>query len=146
MQDVRSDLQNGMSIAETCQKYKMSFKELIDVCNHRQYQSYALEVEDGIYIRNSRYFVYSADAYCSFIDLDEARYVRDTQPPVPKCLGDTYVSKKRKSWCIQRTNRVHQGHYGAYESREIARKVRDKLVLCNWDKRQLPKIKKELGL
>ena len=37
-------------------------------------------------------------------------------------------------------------YYGQYSSLEIARKVKQKLIEANWDKRQLNKIRKEIGL
>lgn len=40
----------------------------------------------------------------------------------------------------------HNVYYGTYASEKIANKVVDKLMLCNWDKKELPRIHKELGI
>lgn len=37
-------------------------------------------------------------------------------------------------------------YFGQYDTLETARKVKQKLIKCNWDKSQLNKIRKELGL
>ena len=57
---------------------------------------------------------------------------------------DTYISilKGRKGFIIRKNN----VYYGNYETLEIARKVKRKLIEANWDKNQLNNIRKELGL
>ena len=57
---------------------------------------------------------------------------------------DTYISirKDAKGFLIRKNN----VYYGNYETLEIARKVKKKLIECNWDKSKLNDIRKELGL
>ena len=57
---------------------------------------------------------------------------------------DTYISilKGRKGFIIRKNN----VYYGNYETLETARKVKKKLINCNWDKSKLNNIRKELGL
>ena len=57
---------------------------------------------------------------------------------------DTYISilKNRKGFLIRKNN----VYYGNYETLEIARKVKRKLIEVNWDKNQLNKIRIGLGL
>ena len=57
---------------------------------------------------------------------------------------DTYISilKGRKGFIIRKNN----VYYGNYETLEIARKVKRKLIEANWDKNQLNNIRKEIGL
>ena len=57
---------------------------------------------------------------------------------------DTYISilKGRKGFIIRKNN----VYYGNYETLETARKVKKKLIEANWDKNQLNKIRKELGI
>ena len=59
-------------------------------------------------------------------------------------FNDTYISilKGRKGFIIRKNN----VYFGNYETLEIARKVKIKLIEENWDKNQLNKIRKELGL
>lgn len=57
---------------------------------------------------------------------------------------DTYISilKGRKGFIIRKNNM----YYGNYETLEIARKVKRKLIEANWDKSKLNDIRKGLGL
>ena len=57
---------------------------------------------------------------------------------------DTYISilKGRKGFIIRKNN----VYFGNYETLEIARKVKRKLIEANWDKNQLNKIRIGLGL
>lgn len=59
-------------------------------------------------------------------------------------FNDTYISilKGRKGFIIRKNN----VYFGNYETLEIARKVKRKLIEANWDKNQLNKIRKELGI
>ena len=61
-----------------------------------------------------------------------------------KDFHDTYISilKGRKGFLIKKNN----VYFGNYETLEIARKVKRKLIEANWDKNQLNDIRKELGL
>lgn len=61
-----------------------------------------------------------------------------------KDFNDTYISilKGRKRFIIRKNN----VYFGNYETLEIARKVKRKLIEANWDKNQLNDIRKELGL
>ena len=61
-----------------------------------------------------------------------------------KDFNDTYISilKGRKGFIIRKNN----VYFGNYETLEIARKVKMKLIEANWDKNQLNDIRKELGL
>ena len=63
---------------------------------------------------------------------------------VHKDFNDTYISilKGRKGFLIRKNN----VYYGNYETLEIARKVKKKLIEANWDKSKLNNIRKELGL
>ena len=61
-----------------------------------------------------------------------------------KDFNDTYISilKGRKGFIIKKNN----VYFGNYETLEIARKVKRKLIEANWDKSKLNDIRKELGL
>lgn len=61
-----------------------------------------------------------------------------------KDFNDTYISilKGRKGFIIRKNN----VYFGIYETLEIARKVKMKLIEANWDKSKLNDIRKELGL
>ena len=61
-----------------------------------------------------------------------------------KDFNDTYISilKGRKCFIIKKNN----VYFGNYETLEIARKVKRKLIEANWDKSKLNDIRKELGL
>lgn len=61
-----------------------------------------------------------------------------------KDFHDTYISilKGRKGFIIRKNN----VYFGNYETLEIARKVKRKLIEANWDKSKLNDIRKELGL
>ena len=61
-----------------------------------------------------------------------------------KDFNDTYISilKGRKGFIIRKNN----VYFGNYETLEIARKVKRKLIEANWDKSKLNDIRKELGL
>lgn len=57
---------------------------------------------------------------------------------------DTYISilKGKKGFIIRKNN----VYFGNYETLEIAREVKKKLIEAKWDKSRLNKIRKELGL
>ena len=59
-------------------------------------------------------------------------------------FNDNYISilKGRRGFIIRKNN----VYFGNYETLEIARKVKRKLIEVNWDKSQLNKIRKELDL
>ena len=61
-----------------------------------------------------------------------------------KDFNDTYISilKGRKGFIIRKNN----VYFGNYETLEIARKVKMKLIEAKWDKSKLNDIRKELGL
>ena len=61
-----------------------------------------------------------------------------------KDFNDTYISilKGRKGFIVRKNN----VYFGNYETLEIARKVKRKLIETNWDKSKLNNIRKELGL
>lgn len=61
-----------------------------------------------------------------------------------KDFNDTYISilKGRKGFIVRKNN----VYYGNYETLELARKVKRKLIEVNWDKNQLNKIRIGLGL
>lgn len=61
-----------------------------------------------------------------------------------KDFHDTYISilKGRKGFIIRKNN----VYFGNYETLEIAREVKRKLIEANWDKSKLNDIRKELGL
>lgn len=63
---------------------------------------------------------------------------------IHKEFNDTYISirKNTKGFIIKRNNT----YYGNYETLETARKVKSELIKVDWDKAQLNKIRKELGL
>ena len=56
---------------------------------------------------------------------------------------EPYITLKQDGRYIIRKN---SKYYGQYDTLEIARQVKQKLVEHKWDKRQLNNIRKELGL
>ena len=61
-----------------------------------------------------------------------------------KDFADTYISiRKNKKGFIIKKNNVY---YGNYETLDIAREIKRKLIECNWDKDQLNNIRKSLGI
>jgi len=63
---------------------------------------------------------------------------------IQKDFHDTYISilKNKKGFIIRKNN----VYYGNYETLDIAREVKKALVECNWNKSELNKIRKELGV
>ena len=61
-----------------------------------------------------------------------------------KDFNDTYITilKGRKGFIIRKNNI----YFGNYETLDLARKVKKKLIEVNWDKSKLNNIRKELGL
>ena len=57
-----------------------------------------------------------------------------------------FIYQKEHGYVIQKTIKTKYQYFGTYDSLEDARKVRDKLIDCNWEKSQLPLILKELGV
>lgn len=56
---------------------------------------------------------------------------------------EPFITKRKTGKYLIRKDEIY---YGQYDSLEIARKVKKGLVECNWDKKQLNKIRKGLGL
>ena len=153
-EDVRNDLRNGVTIDEVCRKYGLSFKELLSF----------LRVNSGIsndtrrdykHIRpkGARFEVFKSIngkqiVFGRFIHYFDAKTLRD------KCVeedwdlslvtnGDLYITLRNDRFYIERKGK---STYGAYEYLEDARKVRDKLIECNWRKSDLDSICKILGV
>ena len=57
-----------------------------------------------------------------------------------------YYDKIWNRYRIQKIINGRKTSYGTYDTLEEAMLVRDRLILCDWDKKQLQKIKDELGI
>lgn len=67
--------------------------------------------------------------------------------PVNRDKGsDKFIYPRGKQFAIMKSIKGDFRYYGVYNTMEDARKVRNKLIDCNWDKSQLPSIHKELGV
>lgn len=155
---IRTELREGKTIDEVCREYNMSFSKLLNTL--RTTQSVPRKEEnlpDYIYIVGNRYEIRKVKnkkivTYGSYNHLGEALKVRDelilkewNESP-DKYLGDKFIYPRTHGFLVQKTMDKKTYHCGFYESISDARKVRDKLVECNWDFRQLNNILKELGV
>ena len=71
-------------------------------------------------------------------------YQPDLSRPLPPNFNGyiTYDKRSKKSpYFIRKGNTI----YGYYQTREIANKVVEKLIACNWDKSQLQNIRESIG-
>ena len=154
---IRHDLKNGLSINEVCEKYNLTFKELYAQLKHKPKDKESCDNEKHIYLVRTRYFILkggdSTKNYGSYFNLEEAIRVRDElvsqewNVDPNDYLGDKYISIKDKNFKISKSWGKHKTVvYGEYRSLEDARKVRDALVVFDWDKDYLPLILKRLGV
>ena len=93
------------------------------VLTPRQYRSIMRNIirKDGYSMKKSRVKPYKSRT-------------RFNEPHITLKKDGKYMIRKKSTY------------YGQYSSLEIARKVKQKLIEANWDKRQLNKIRKEIGL
>ena len=160
LMDIREDLKR-LSIEETCKKYKITFQDLCKICsssikkgNHKQNNSFPKYINPV----SARFEVMKcldgkSVVFGHYMSLEEAIEVRDKLISLGwkanplDYLGDKYITKTNQKYSITKTfGRNNTIHYGRYNSLEDARKVRDKLVKCNWEKSQLQQICRELGV
>ena len=154
---IRHDLKNGLSISEVCEKYNLTFKELYAELKHKPQDKEDCDNEKHIYLIRTRYFILKGGDYTknygSYFSLEEAIRVRDELVSLEwnvdsnDYLGDKYITCKEKNFKISKSWGKHKTVvYGEYRSLEDARKVRDALVVFDWDKDYLPLILKRLGV
>ena len=93
------------------------------VLTPRQYRSIMRNIirKDGYSMKKSRVKPYKSRT-------------RFNEPHITLKKDGKYMIRKKSTY------------YGQYSSLEIARKVKQKLIEANWDKKQLNKIRKEIGL
>ena len=65
------------------------------------------------------------------------------QPPQKR---RNYIYPHGKKFTIRKQLNNERIQYGTYLTMEIAESIRDKLIKCNWDKKQLPGIRERLSV
>lgn len=155
--EIQKDFQKGLTIKEVCNKYKMSFKDIVKLIRSQNPQGTYESSEKYIYKYNNRWTIIrkinqKRTVFGSYIDFKEAKKVKNEleqlnwQVNPQDYLGDRYIHKEHKAYKIIKHNGKKSIRYGTYHDLKTARKVRDMLIECNWNKENLPKIKKELGV
>ena len=81
-----------------------------------------------------------------FIDLFNLCHEVYPRPQIVKGGENMYLSRNGGAVSIKKKVNGRHDYFGTYSSIEDARKVRDKLAECDWDKNRLSDICKELGV
>ena len=97
---IQKDFKNGLSISEICDKYSITFKELVTI---------HLKKQAELNPKNS-------------------------------------IRHHSGGFVLEKTINGKTVYYGYYKTLETAEKVKQKLIQCNWNKKYLPLIHKELGV
>ena len=156
--EIQKELQNGVSINEICNKYKITFDNLFKMLHtkggtgkKRNYHSNTSELY--IVKQGRRYLIMNSHiCYGRYFSLDEAKLVRDYLVGVnwnvnPRdYLGDAYIQiRKNKGYLVKKQ---YQGNpaikCGVYKTLKDARKVRDFMDKHDWDIKYLHEIQKEV--
>lgn len=155
--EIQKDLQKGLTIGEVCNKYKMSFKDIFKLIKSQNTEGKYESSEKNIYRYNNRWTIirkinHKRTVFGRYIDFEEAKKVKNElerlnwQVNPEDYMGDKYIHKENKAYKIVKHNGERTVRYGTYHNLKTARKVRDKLIKCNWNREYLPVIKKELGV
>ena len=156
--DQLKDLREGLSIEAVCAKYDMSFLELFELAENyfsypafRKYENYGCvrKFKNRWTIVNPR----TGNNIGSFIDKKECvekadKLKKNNFEGVTKAeyLGDKFIYHSGEhSWEVRKL--IEPECYLTYARAgdlETARKIRNKLYLCNWDRTQLNRILKEV--
>lgn len=155
--EIQKDLQKGLTIAEVCNKYKMSFKDIFKLIKSQNTEGIYESSEKNIYRYNNRWTIirkvnHKKTVFGSYIDFEEAKKVKNElerlnwQVNPEDYMGDKYIHRENRAFRILKYNGKRRVRYGTYNNLKTARKVRDKLIKCNWNRECLPVIKKELGV
>lgn len=154
---IQKDFQNGLTISEVCNKYKISFKEIFKLIKSQNTQGKYESPEKYIYRYNNRWTIMrkingKKVIFGRYIDFKEAKTVKkeleqlNWQVNPNNYIGDKYIHKENRAYKIVRHMGRKTVRYGTYHDLKTARKVRDMLMEYNWNKKYLPVIKKKLGV
>ena len=155
--EIQKDLQKGLTITEVCRKYQISFKELFKFIKKQKQRRNYKSPEKHIFRYNNRWAIIKKInqkriVYGTYINVNEAKKVKNEleqlnwQVNPNDYKGDLYIQKEHNAYKITKSQGKKTIRYGTYKDLETARKVRDMLIKCNWNKDYLPLIKKELGV
>lgn len=78
---------------------------------------------------------------------EETGFIRSQQrKPEKRKVSNISFHRSNGRYCVHKGKNNKTISYGYYYSYEDARKVRDELLKVDWDKSELPRIKRGLGL
>ena len=157
MNEIKTELRNGMTINKVCKKYRITFAELFKILNKPEYTHYQNQISKYVYKVGNRYIIQKSVAnrqtkFGSWIKLEEALKIRDEleeknwEVDPLDYLGDKYISMKDNHYKITKSFGRFTKSYGTYRTLDDARKVRDCLARLDWDKDYLDLILKRLGV
>lgn len=149
---IKKELREGATIEETCQKHKLSFKELCNMLITSKGRETPVDPEeDYIFVVGNRYGVCNIindtnvyfGTYINLIDAISARNElvnKNWEVNPDDYLGDKFIYYRNGSYGIIKTQNNQSQHFGYYYTLPDARMVRDELIKCNWDKSQVNSI------
>ena len=150
-------LKEGQSIDSVCREYNTSLVDLIEQAKLTykvRQEEYENDSQPYLFKQAGRWIIARREKgghIASFFDEKEAKEVlRElVETDFKNCkdvkyLGDKYIRTKNDVWIIETRN--PHGNFGTYKTNEDARKVRNELYLCDFDKSQLDNILKRLGV
>ena len=92
----------------------------------------------------------SIEDICTKYNITFKELVEQSLQNNPRTNGDKntyrFIYPRDNHYVIMKTIKREYRYFGTYSSLEDARKVRDKLIDCNWEKSQLSSILEELGV
>ena len=127
--------------------YWDDYEEFIELYNANELR--VTEIRDKLQLSQNKYRRYREHAFKeNRLEFDKRnpniRKQRGRRPM--KKLHPKYYYKEGKQYYVRKRVNGEFVYYGAYASQGIAEEVVKKLKECNWNKKELSRIQKELGV
>lgn len=132
---------NFKIVEGTNRDYWDNYEEFIQLYNENKIP--VKQIKETLQLTNSKYTQYKEKA------IEENRLNKRT-PVYQKGEKFTYPKYYHKNgqhqFIISKNDGEKTIHYGSYEDENITKKIVEKLKHAEWDKKELPRILKEVGL
>lgn len=164
--EIKDKLKDGKSIDEICSEYNLSFKEVLDIVKKNKWGNVPNKTTTLLYISKSRgkYKLRKCNKnYGSYNSLEDAKKVRDyfmingwdseklddicDKLNVNRCVkGNKYIRERDGHFYLMGTEDGVHKLFGAYNSYEDARKVRDYCKTHGWVRKSIDEYCRVLGV
>lgn len=165
--ELTNDLKKGMSLTDALNKHKVCLKDIFEnmghernseTCENLSYQKGKWVLSKVINGKREYYgtFRNKEDGIAVREKLKEYNWDKSKLPQIHKELNYSMElrlaeQKPRRNintingkYVIQKSINGKSSYFGTYKSLKTAQLVRNELIKCNWDKKQLNKIKNKI--